>query len=132
MKSRKRDRQNIWFSKRIPKKSGIDTIYEYEPLIKKKMTVSAGTGTPGQISAGLVVDYDREVVNYDHSFIQEEGNAVWVDLEPQIDEEGNLLMKEDEETPITPPDYVIKEIFRTQKGKVDVFGIKKIGGISDG
>ena len=94
----------------------------------KKMTVSTGVGQPGQISAGLVVDYDREVVNYDHSFTQTEGNAVWVDLVPQLDDDGKLVIGDDGVTPVTPPDYWIKQIFWTQKGNVDVFGIKSYGG----
>lgn len=128
MRSRKKDSQYIWFSTVTEKNVGISTVNSYGTLLKKRMSVSSGTGMPGQISAGIVVDYDREIVNYDHEFIQVEGNAVWVDVIPEIDEFGNLLMKEDGITPVTPPDYKIKQIFRTAKGSVDVFGIKKIGG----
>lgn len=128
MRSPVRDRQKIWFSSIIEHNDGIDKWIEYGKPVMKKMTVSTGVGQPGQISAGLVVDYDREVVNYDHSFIQTEGNAVWVDVEPKLDDDGNLIMSSDGITPVTPPDYRITQIFRTQKGKVDVFGIKRIGG----
>ena len=131
MRSRGRDRQAIYFSIVTEKKVGIDTIYEYnDPVIKKKMSVSSGTGQPGQISAGLVVDYDREITSYDKSLrgVIQEGDAVFVDVEPQINEDGTLTMGEDGYTPVTPPDYWIKQIFRTQKGNVDVFGIKRYGG----
>lgn len=128
MRSPVRDRQKIWFSSIIEHNDGIDKWIEYRKPVMKKMTVSTGVGQPGQISAGLVVDYDREVVNYDHSFIQTEGNAVWVDVVPQLDDEGNLVIGDDGVTPATPPDYWIKQIFRTQKGNVDVFGIKRYGG----
>lgn len=113
------------------KKVGIDTIYEYnDPVIKKKMSVSSGTGQPGQISAGLVVDYDREITSYDKTLrsVIREGDAVFVDVEPQLNEDGTLTMGEDGYTPVTPPDYRISAIFKTKKGNVDVFGIKKIGG----
>lgn len=123
-----RNRQKIWFADVIEHNEGIDGWTEYGKPVMKKMTVSTGVGQPGQISAGLVVDYDREVVNYDHSFIQTEGNAVWVDVEPQLNEDGSLVMTDDGVTPVTPPDYWIKQIFRTQKGKIDVFGIKRYGG----
>ena len=128
MRSPVKDRQKVWFSTVEEHKDGIDQWKEYGKPIMKKMTASSGTGMPGQISAGLVVDYDRELTNYDHNFAQSEGNAVWVDVEPKLDDEGNLIMSSDGITPVTPPDYRITQIFRTQKGKVDVFGIKKIGG----
>ena len=128
MRSPVRDRQKIWFATITEHKEGLDGWKEYGKPVMKKMTVSTGTGQPGQISAGLVVDYDREVVNYDHSFTQTEGNAVWVDVVPKLNEDGSLVMSDDGVTPVTPPDYWIKQIFRTQKGNVDVFGIKRYGG----
>ena len=133
MRSRGRDRQAIYFSIVTEKKVGIDTIYEYnDPVIKKKMSVSSGTGQPGQVSAGLVVDYDREVVAYKHDGLRgviREGDAVFVDVEPKLNEDGTLAMGEDGYTPVTPPDYRISAIFSTQKGDVDVFGIKKVGAV---
>ena len=131
MRSRVRDRQKVWFVTVTEKKVGIDTIYEYnDPVIKKKMNVSSGTGQPGQISAGLVVDYDREITSCDKTLrsVIREGDAVFVDVEPQLNEDGTLTMGEDGYTPVTPPDYRISAIFKTQKGNVDVYGIKKIGG----
>lgn len=132
MRSRGRDRQKIWFVTVTEKKVGIDTALEYnDPVIKKKMSVSSGTGQPGQVSAGLVVDYDREITSYDKSLrgVIREGDAVFVDVEPQLNEDGTLTMGEDGYTPVTPPDYRISAIFSTQKGDVDVFGIKKVGAV---
>lgn len=132
MRSRSRDRQKIWFVTVTEKKVGIDTIYEYnDPVIKKKMSVSSGTGQPGQISAGLVVDYDREITSYDKTLrgVIREGDAVFVDVEPQLNDDGTLTMGEDGYTPVTSPDYRISAIFSTQNGDVDVFGIKKVGAV---
>ena len=67
MRSPVRDRQKVWFSTITEKKVGIDTIQEYSKPIMRKLTVSAGTGAPSQISAGLVVDYDRDIVSYSKS-----------------------------------------------------------------
>ena len=130
MRSRSRDRQKLWFSNVTEKKVGLDTVQEYGKPIMKKMAVSSGTGQPGQVSAGLVVDYDREITSYDKSLrgVIQEGDAVFVDVEPQINEDGTLTMDEDGYTPVTPPDYRISAIFKTQKGSVDVYGIKKVGG----
>lgn len=130
MRSRRRDRQKIYFVAVTEKKVGIDTAQEYnDPVIKKKMSVSSGTGQPGQVSAGLVVDYDREITSYDKTLrgVIREGDAVFVDVEPQLNEDGTLTIGEDGYTPVAPPDYRISAIFSTQKGDVDVFGIKKVG-----
>ena len=132
MRSMLRDRQAIYFSTVTEKKVGIDTVQEYnDPVIKKKMSVSSGTGQPGQVSAGLVVDYDREITSYDKSLrgVIREGDAVFIDVEPQLNDDGTLTMGEDGYTPVTPPDYRISAIFSTQKGDVDVLGIKKVGAV---
>ena len=132
MRSRGRDRQKIYFVAVTEKKVGIDTAQEYnDPVIGKKMSVSSGTGQPGQVSAGLVVDYDREITSYDKTLrgVIREGDAVFVDVEPQLNDDGTLTMGEDGYTPVTSPDYRISAIFSTQKGDVDVFGIKKVGAV---
>ena len=130
MRSRVRDRQRVWFSKITEKKVGIDTIQDYSKPIMRKLTVSAGTGAPTQISAGLVVDYDREITSYDKSLRSEveEGSVCWVDVVPEIADDGSLVMSDDEVTPKVPPDYRVDKIFSTKRGNVDVFGIKRIGG----
>lgn len=131
MRSRGRDRQAIYFSTVTEKKVGIDTVQEYGKPIMKKMAVSSGTGQPGQVSAGLVVDYDREITSYDKTLrgVIREGDAVFVDVEPQMNDDGLLVMGEDGYTPVTSPDYRISAIFSTKKGDVDVFGIKKVGAV---
>lgn len=130
MRSPVRDRQPVYFSTITEKKVGIDTVQEYSDPIMRKLTVSAGTGAPAQISAGLVVDYDREITSYDKSLRTEvtEGSVCWVGVIPEISEDGSLVMSDDGVTPTVPPDYRVDKIFSTQKGQVDVFGIKKIGG----
>lgn len=130
MRSPVRDRQPVYFSTITEKKVGIDTVQEYSNPIMRKLTVSAGTGAPTQISAGLVVDYDREITSYDKSLrgVIREGDAVFVDVEPQLNDDGTLTMGEDGYTPVTPPDYRISAIFSTKKGEVDVYGIKRVGG----
>ena len=130
MRSPVRDRQPIYFSTITEKKVGIDTIQEYSNPIMRKLTVSAGTGAPTQISAGLVVDYDREITSYDKSLRSEveEGSVCWVDVVPEIADDGSLVMSDDEVTPTVPPDYRVDKIFQTARGRVDVLGIKKVGG----
>ena len=134
MRSRGRDRQKIWFVTVTEEKVGIDTVQEYGKPIMRRLSVSAGTGQPGQVSAGIVVDYDREITSYDKTLrgVVREGDAVFIDVEPQLNDDGTLTMGDDEYTPVTPPDYRISAIFSTQKGNVDVFGIKRVGGNTNG
>ena len=122
-------RQEVWFCKITEEKAGIDTVREYSKPIVAKLTASAGTGAPSQISAGLVVDYDRELTSYDKKLRGqiEEGSVCWVDVTPEIAEDGSLVMSSDGVTPTVPPDYRVDKIFSTARGKVDVLGIKKIG-----
>ena len=124
-------RQKVWFSTITEKKVGIDTIQEYSKPIMTKLTASSGTGAPSQISAGLVVDYDRELTSYNKELRGqvEEGSVCWVDVTPEIAQDGNLVMSTDRVTPTVPPDYRVDKIFSTQKGQVDVFGIKKVGAV---
>lgn len=131
MRSRVRDRQKIYFVTVTEKKVGIDTVQEYGKPIMRRLAVSSGTGQPGQVSAGLVVDYDREITSYDKTLrgVIREGDAVFIDVELQLNEDGTLAMGDDGYTPVTPPDYRISAIFSTQKGDVDVFGIKKVGAV---
>lgn len=130
MRSPIKDSQPVYFSTITEKKVGINTIQEYGKPIMAKLTASAGTGAPSQISAGLVVDYDRELTSYNKSLRSEveEGSVCWVDVIPEIAEDGSLVMADDEVTPTVLPDYRVDKIFSTAKGNVDVFGIKKIGG----
>ena len=130
MRSPVNQRQPVYFSTITEKKVGIDTIQEYSKPIMRKLTVSAGTGAPTQISAGLVVDYDREITSYDKSLRSEvtEGSVCWVDVIPEIAKDGSLVMSDDEVTPTVPPDYRVDKIFSTARGRVDVLAIKRIGG----
>lgn len=128
MRSPSRLKQKIWFSKIEEVIEGIDTVQRYSKPTMKRFTVSATAGIPEEISAGIVPIYDRYITSFDSDFKPEEGNLVFVDIEPVLDENGNLLLKDDGITPVTPPDYTLKKILTTQRGKVFRYGISKIGG----
>lgn len=128
MRSPSRLKQKVWFSKVEESVEGIDTVQKYSKPIMKHFTVSFTAGTPEELAAGIVPTYDRYITSFDRNFKPEEGVAVWVDKVPQIDDSGNLVMSDDGITPVTPPDYTLKKILGTQKGKVFRYGISKIGG----
>lgn len=128
MRSPSRLKQKVWFSKVREIQVGIDTIHQYSKLIEKKFTISPNSGTPEELAAGIVPTYDRYITSFDSDFKPEEGMAVWVDKVPQLDDSGNLIIADDGITPVTPPDYTLKKILATQRGKVFRYGISKIGG----
>lgn len=128
MRSPSRLKQKAWFSKIEEVIEGIDTVQRYSKPIMKRFTVSATAGTPEEIAAGIVPTYERYITSYDREFKPEEGDLVFVDIEPKIDEDGNLLLENDGITPVTPPDYTLKKIIDSQKSKVARYGISKIGG----
>lgn len=122
MRSLLRQRQKIWFSKLEEKLDGIDTVLLYSKPIMYFLTVSATAGTSEEIAAGLIPSYDRYITSFQKLPVIE-GMAVWVDVTPELDENGNLVMSDDEVTPVTPPDYTLKRILDTKKGDVARYGI---------
>ena len=126
-----RDRQKVWWVTIEEIHEGIDNIIKYGKPEMRKQTVSATSGTPEEIAAGIVPNYDRYVTHYKSKskpFNPVEGMGVCVDVEPELDETGNLVMEEDGYTPVTPPDYRLVKILDTKKGSVARYVISKVGG----
>ena len=132
MRSLKRQQQEVWFSQVHERLDGIDTIQEWDKPAMVKITCSATSGTPEEIAAGIVPDYDRYLTYHKSRFNSPlslaEGMSVWVDVTPELDENGNLIMSDDEVTPVIPPDYTLKRIIDTKKGSAARYGIEKIKG----
>lgn len=134
MRSRSRDKQQVWFAKFTEHQDGIDTIQEWSKPIMRKLTVSTTSGTPEEIAAGIVPDYDRYLtfhkLNHDccKCLELEEGMSVWVDVIPELDYNENLIMQEDGVTPVTLPDYTLKKILDSKKSTIARYGISKIRG----
>lgn len=130
MRSSKRQQQKVWFSQVHEHLDGIDTIQEWDKPIMVKMTCSVTSGTPEEIAAGIVPDYDRYLTYHKSRFKPPlplvEGMAVWVDVIPELDENGNLVLSDDGVKLVTSPDYTLKRILDTKKGDVARYGIKSI------
>lgn len=109
------------------KNNGMDKTLVYSNPQKKNISVSATAGTPEELSAGIVPDYDRYITVFDRTFQPKEGNALWIDVVPEIREDGALILDGDN-SPTVLPDYRLKRILDTQKGQVARYGIAKIGG----
>ena len=71
-------------------------------------------------------DYDRYITSFDRTFQPIEGMQCWVDVTPEIDKDGNLVMTEDD-VPTVSPDYTLKRKVDTKMGNVARYLIKKNG-----
>lgn len=126
MRTFKRQNQKIWFTRVTEKNVGIDKVKVYAKPFMEQLPVSATSGTPEEIAAGVVPNYDRYITSHKKLDVQE-GDMCFVDVEPKLDASGELAMKEDS-IPVTPPDYRIEKLLVTQKGLVFRYGISRIGG----
>ena len=118
-------KQTVYYSKIIEELNGIDTVTKYSNPELYKFSVSATAGTPEELSAGIVPNYDRYITSYDRTFKPEEGDVFWIDVTPELNENGELVTEDD--VPTVMPDYRLKKILDTSKGKVARYGISKIG-----
>ena len=67
-----------------------------------------------------------EVSQYDRTFKPIEGMQVWVDVEPELDDYGELILDEDG-NPTVMPDYTLKRLVDTKMGTVARYLIHKNG-----
>lgn len=125
MRGLKRQKQSVYWSKITEEIRGIDTIEVYSKPQKLHFSVSATAGTPEEIAAGIVPDYDRYITSFDREFKPQEGNVFWIDTIPKLDGQGNLVLEDD--IPAVMPDYRLKKILDTQRGNIARYGISKIG-----
>lgn len=125
MRGLKRLKQSVYCSKITEELDGIDTVTKYSKPELHKFSVSATAGTPEELSAGIVPTYDRYITSFDRTFRPEEGDVFWIDAIPELDENGELATEDD--VPTVMPDYRLKKILDTAKGKVARYGISKIG-----
>lgn len=121
-----RQTQELWFSVKKIGFTGIDETSTFTKPQKFRFTVSATGSTPEEYAAGIVPDYDRYITSFDRTFNPIEGTQVWVDVIPELDENGYIKLTDDGE-PTVPPDYTLKRRVDTKMGNVARYLIKKNG-----
>lgn len=122
MRSPKNQRQKIWFVEGHESFEGFDKRLSLGKPIEKELAVSATAGTPFEYAIGIVPDYDRYITNHEREFKPKEGTFLYIDVAPELDEDGNIVIGEDG-NPTVQPDYIIKRVLDTQKGHVARYGI---------
>lgn len=122
-----RQRQTIHGAHVRERLDGPDTIIEYDKPKRIRATVSYTAGTPEEIAAGYVPDYDRYITLTRGNADLKESDVLWVDVPPEISGDGKLAVAEDGSV-TTPPDYVVRKELQTQTGLIVRYGISKIKG----
>ena len=134
MRNLQRQTQPLWFSVASKRFSGIDDVSVYSTPEMHRFTVSATGSTPDDFAVGIVPDYDRYITSFDRSFDPVEGTQVWVDVVPELDANGELLLDENG-CPTVYPDYTVKRKVDTMMGTVARYLIHKngdeVGGTQD-
>lgn len=126
MRSLIRQTQEIWFSVKSMGFTGIDETSTFSKPEMYRFTVSATGSTPEDYAAGIVPDYDRYITSFDRNFQPIEGMQCWVDVTPELNNDGTLKMTNDGE-PTVQPDYTLKRKVDTKMGTVARYLIKKNG-----
>lgn len=121
-----RQKQKVYWSRVSEKMDGLDRIKAYTKPVLYRFSVSATAGTPEEIAAGVVPDYDRYITSFNRDFEPQEADLFWIDRTPQISDDGSLVLNEDGD-PTVLPDYTLKRILDTQKGNIARYGISKVG-----
>ena len=121
-----RQTQEIWFSVKSMSYTGIDETSVFSKPEVHRFTVSPTGSTPEDYAVGIVPDYDRYITSFDRDFKPIEGTQCWVDVKPEIDNNGDLVMTDDGK-PSVLPDYTLKRKVDTKMGTVARYLIKKNG-----
>lgn len=128
MRSQRRQRQWTWFAKTTTERNGLDNVVVYSDFEKHFVTISPTTGYPLNLSSGFVPTYDRYITSFEKSWKPEEGMAVWADVEPELDSNGNIVIDSNTNNPTVLPDHIVDKLMWTKQAKMDRYGLKKLRG----
>lgn len=121
-----RQSQDLYFSVKTMGFDGIDEVSEYSKPEKHKFSVSASSTTVEQYASGIVPDYERYITSFDRTFQPIEGMQVWVDVVPELNDDGDLVLDMNG-NPTVMPDYTLRRKVDTKMGNVARYLIKKNG-----
>ena len=128
MRSRYTKKQDVWYATKSESSDADgDLVATYGKPELHRGTVSMTAGNPFIWGLGFVTAYSRYITSFDKDFLPSEGMVCWVDVEPTLNSDGTIaISQEDGISPVTPPDYVIKRIIRSQKAPLQRFALRKL------
>lgn len=127
MRSRGRQRQKMYFVPVTESADGIDTVMTYGTPVPKWLFISETHNLPNHYGSGITPTYGRYIFCYKHSNLFQVGCQVYIDKEPELDANGELVIDSQTGFPTVMPDYVIVRIIASKHGRVFQMGVKKIG-----
>ena len=130
MRSRTRKKQDVWVAEKTQVEDGISLVDVYGTPESHRATVSLTSGTPHGWGFGFLADYDRYMTTHEKDWIPAEGSAVWVDVSPVLDDNGELVteVNDDGDTVyVSPPDYIVKRLNYSLKSPITKIWLKKLG-----
>ena len=80
--------------------------------VKSSANISAAKGETQTRQFGENVSYDKVIVIDDTSSPIDENSILWIDIVPELDNEGALALNADGEV-ITPHDYIVKKVAKS-------------------
>ena len=130
MRSRTRKKQDVWVAAKTQVEEGISLVDVYGVPEMHRATVSLTSGTPHGWGFGFLADYDRYMTTHEKDWMPVEGSAVWVDVSPVLDSNGELVTEVNDEGDtvyVSPPDYIVKRLNYSQKSPITKVWLKKLG-----
>lgn len=131
MRSLERNKQDIWYCNVLGKtditNSNGDCVGSIDLLsnpTKYSIGVSATVGSPKFLSFGVNQEYSREMSCCDDDFSLNEGDLLFIDIEPQVNSDGSLSKNQDGRY-TTEPDYYVKKVIKSQNSSNKRYGISK-------
>lgn len=100
----------------------------YEELsspIGYKMCLNPTLGSASFSPYGLAQDTRREMTTHDMTLDFKIGDLFFVDVKPELNDDGTLKKAENGIDFVTPPDYYCNSVMRSKKGDVARYGITR-------
>ena len=132
MRSLERDKQYIWVCRSNGKTDILDedgyktgeTIDSFSKPVRYKMGLNATIGDAHFSPYGTTQDLRREMTTCDKGLDIQIGDWVYVDIEPHLDDDGNLIVGDDGSVTLEA-DYYVTSVMKSQKGHVFRYGITR-------
>lgn len=133
MSDLRRNNQDVWICSIIDEIEIQDEYGDYTGAYRKviskptkyRLGVGPSIGDATFTPYGANLQYNREISTRKKSIVINEGDLLFVDVIPLLDEDGSLKLNEDNSDYVTPPDYLVKSKLYSQKEKYVRYGLEK-------
>lgn len=93
--------------------------------IKYRLGVSSSVGNATFSPFGADLQYSREICTSKKQLNINEGDLLFIDLEPTLNADGSLTLNDDGTDYVTSPDYIVKAKLSSKKSKFVRYGLEK-------